>query len=211
MRPTWVWAKWPRRAGHAANPPLRTSSLRPSARVAACLPVALCSLPVVAQFASPLRHDLEAVKLSITTPWSDGPIGGYINRPKAIKRQMYRRSGLELLRASVLPWDISRPIQVQRVCLGGMLACDLVVELVRLPAGLFHFELGDAFEEDPFKLGKVHGIACCVHSLLQLLESDAERFYHVGHGSQSHSDLDATHWVLEVERFGLLTRIWSSA
>jgi hypothetical protein len=30
-----------------------------------------------------------------------------------------------------------------------ILACDLVVELVHLSAGLFDFELGDAFEEDP--------------------------------------------------------------
>jgi transposase len=41
-----------------------------------------------AQFAITLRRDLEAVKLSITTPWSNGPIEGHINRLKAIKRQM---------------------------------------------------------------------------------------------------------------------------
>ena len=60
-----------------------------------------------AQFARTLRRDLEAVKLSMTTPWSNGPIEGQINRLKAIKRQMYGRAGFELLKARVLPWDAS--------------------------------------------------------------------------------------------------------
>jgi transposase len=60
-----------------------------------------------AQFARTLRRDLEAVKLSMTTPWSNGPIEGQINRLKAIKRQMYGRAGFELLKARVLPWDPS--------------------------------------------------------------------------------------------------------
>jgi transposase len=60
-----------------------------------------------AQFARTLRRDLEAVELSITTPWSNGPIEGHINRLKAIKRQMYGRAGFELPKARVLPWDAS--------------------------------------------------------------------------------------------------------
>src|SRR5580658_9517989 len=60
-----------------------------------------------AQFARTLRRDLEAVTLSMTTPWSNGPIEGQINRLKAIKRQMYGRAGFELLKARVLPWDAS--------------------------------------------------------------------------------------------------------
>ncbi len=59
----------------------------------------------VAQFATALRRDWKAVKLSITTLWSNGPIEGHINRLKAIKRQMYGRAGFELLKARVLPWD----------------------------------------------------------------------------------------------------------
>jgi hypothetical protein len=39
-----------------------------------------------------LRRDLEAVELSIATPWSNGPIDGHINRLKAIKRQMHGRA-----------------------------------------------------------------------------------------------------------------------
>jgi transposase len=60
-----------------------------------------------AQFATALRRDLEAVKLSITTPWSNGLIEGHINRLKAIKRQMYGRAGFELLKARMLPWEDS--------------------------------------------------------------------------------------------------------
>jgi transposase len=69
--------------------------------------VAASGFRFVAQFACTLRRDLEAVKLSITTPWSNGPIAGHINRLKAIKRQMYGRAGFELLKARVLPWDDS--------------------------------------------------------------------------------------------------------
>ena len=58
-----------------------------------------------AQFARTLRRDLEAVKLSMTTPWSNGPVEGHINRLKAIKRQMYGRAGFELLKARVLSWN----------------------------------------------------------------------------------------------------------
>lgn len=63
----------------------------------------------LAQFAKTLRRDWEAVVLSITTPWSNGPIEGQINRLKVIKRQMYGRAGFELLKARVLPL---RPLPV---------------------------------------------------------------------------------------------------
>lgn len=60
-----------------------------------------------AQFARTLRRDLKPVKLSMTTPWSNGPIEGPIKRLRAIKRQMYGRAGFELLKARALPWDAS--------------------------------------------------------------------------------------------------------
>jgi transposase len=62
----------------------------------------------VAQFARTLGRDLKAVELAIESPWSNGPLEGQINRLKAIKRQMYGRAGFELLRARVLPWQVSR-------------------------------------------------------------------------------------------------------
>ena len=58
----------------------------------------------LAQFAKTLGRDLEAVRLAITTPWSNGPLEGHINRLKVIKRQMYGRASFELLKARVLPW-----------------------------------------------------------------------------------------------------------
>ena len=52
-----------------------------------------------------LRRDLKAVEQAITSRWSNGPVEGHINRLKMIKRQMYGRAGVELLRARVLPWE----------------------------------------------------------------------------------------------------------
>jgi transposase len=58
-----------------------------------------------AQYARTLRRDIGAVELAITSPWSNGPIEGQINRLKAIKRQTYGRAGFELLKARVLPFE----------------------------------------------------------------------------------------------------------
>jgi transposase len=59
----------------------------------------------LAQFARVLRRDLKAVEQAITSRWRNGPRKGHINRLKMIKRQMYGRAGVELLRARVLPWE----------------------------------------------------------------------------------------------------------
>ena len=40
---------------------------------------------------------------AVTERWSNGPVEGQINRLKALKRQMYGRAGVDLLRARVLP------------------------------------------------------------------------------------------------------------
>jgi transposase len=61
--------------------------------------------PFVAQYAKALRRELEGIALSITVPWSNGPVEGQINRLKVIKRQMYGRAGFALLRARVLPFE----------------------------------------------------------------------------------------------------------
>ena len=52
-------------------------------------------------FATGLRQDEAAVRAALTTRWSNGPVEGQVNRLKAIKRQMYGRAGLPLLRARV--------------------------------------------------------------------------------------------------------------
>ncbi len=49
-----------------------------------------------------LRDDLKAVKAGLTLPWSTGPVEGQINRLKMLKRQMYGRANIDLLRQRVL-------------------------------------------------------------------------------------------------------------
>jgi transposase len=53
-------------------------------------------------FAAGLRQDEAAVRAALTTRWSNGPVEGQVNRLKVIKRQMYGRAGLRLLRARVV-------------------------------------------------------------------------------------------------------------
>ncbi len=57
------------------------------------------------RFAYGLQRDISAIAAAVTTSWSSGQVEGQINRLKTIKRQMYRRTGFELLRARVLPYS----------------------------------------------------------------------------------------------------------
>jgi transposase len=52
--------------------------------------------------ANGLRADYEAVKAGVSLMWSTGPVEGQINRLKMLKRQMYGRAGIGLLRQRVL-------------------------------------------------------------------------------------------------------------
>jgi transposase len=42
------------------------------------------------------------VRAALALPWSTGPVEGQINRLKLLKRQMYGRAGLDLLRGRLL-------------------------------------------------------------------------------------------------------------
>jgi transposase len=53
-------------------------------------------------FVVQLQRDEAAVRGAITLPWSTGPVEGHIHRLKLIKRQMYGRAKLDLLRIRVL-------------------------------------------------------------------------------------------------------------
>lgn len=55
------------------------------------------SLKPFVQFAEGLFEDYAAVKASMMTTVSNGPVEGLNNRLKMLKRQMYGRGGLELL------------------------------------------------------------------------------------------------------------------
>ena len=55
------------------------------------------------RFARALRHDIEAVRNAVLEPWSNGQTEGQINRLKTLKRAMYGRAGVDLLRARLMP------------------------------------------------------------------------------------------------------------
>jgi transposase len=60
------------------------------------------ALKAFERFAAGLREDYEAVKAGVTLPWSTGPVEGHINRLKMLKRQMFGRANIDLLRRRVL-------------------------------------------------------------------------------------------------------------
>ena len=55
------------------------------------------------RFAKTIRQDLKAVRNAVLEPWSNGQTEGQINKLKTLKRAMYGRAGLELLRARMMP------------------------------------------------------------------------------------------------------------
>jgi len=59
-------------------------------------------LPKLESFAKGIQQDKAAVFAGLTLPWSNGPLEGHVNRLKLIKRSMYGRAKLPLLRARVL-------------------------------------------------------------------------------------------------------------
>ena len=63
---------------------------------------AQCPFPEVRGFATGLLADFDAVRNGLTQHWNSGPVEGNVNRIKTIKRQMYGRAKLDLLRKRVL-------------------------------------------------------------------------------------------------------------
>jgi len=59
-------------------------------------------IPELVSFAVGLRSDEAAVSEALTSTWSNGQVEGQVNRLKAIKRSMYGRAGLRLLKARVM-------------------------------------------------------------------------------------------------------------
>ena len=53
-------------------------------------------------FARGLRQDQAAVAAALREPWSNGQTEGQINRLKTIKRQMYGRANIDLLKARLV-------------------------------------------------------------------------------------------------------------
>jgi transposase len=61
-----------------------------------------CPMPDLQRFAAGLEADLSAVRAAFSSPWSSGQVEGQINRLKYLKRQMYGRAKLDLMRIRVL-------------------------------------------------------------------------------------------------------------
>ena len=57
---------------------------------------------VLASFGKGIVADHRAVTAAITQPWSNGQTEGQITKLKLVKRQMYGRAKLDLLRARLL-------------------------------------------------------------------------------------------------------------
>ena len=56
----------------------------------------------LAAFAAGVEADKDAVAAAISSPWSSGQVEGSVNRLKSIKRQMYGRAKIDLLKARVM-------------------------------------------------------------------------------------------------------------
>ena len=63
---------------------------------------ATSSLAALQRLAKSLQRDYAAVKAGVTVPWSTSPVEGHINRLKMLKRQMFGRARLDLLRRRFL-------------------------------------------------------------------------------------------------------------
>jgi transposase len=59
-------------------------------------------LPDLHSFATGLKRDYDAVRNGLTLPHSSGPVEGNVNKIKMLKRQMFGRAKLDLLRKRVL-------------------------------------------------------------------------------------------------------------
>ena len=53
-------------------------------------------------FVNGIRRDYAAVRAAFCLPWSNGITEGHVNRLKFLKRQMFGRAHLDLLRVKVL-------------------------------------------------------------------------------------------------------------
>ena len=67
--------------------------------------------PDLHSFARGLKHDYDAVVNGLTLPWNSGVVEGTVNKIKMIKRQMFGRAGLPLLRKRVLLTPSARTLR----------------------------------------------------------------------------------------------------
>ncbi len=63
---------------------------------------------VLSSFGKGIAADQAAVAAALTEPWSNGQTEGQITKLKLVRRQMYGRGKLDLLRARLLPPALHR-------------------------------------------------------------------------------------------------------
>jgi transposase len=61
-----------------------------------------CHVTELTSFVNGIRRDYAAVRAACSSEWSNGPTEGHVNRLKFLKRQMFGRAHLDLLRVKVL-------------------------------------------------------------------------------------------------------------
>lgn len=61
-----------------------------------------CHVTELGSFVNGIRRDYAAVRAACSLPWSNGTTEGHVNRLKFLKRQMFGRAHLDLLRVKVL-------------------------------------------------------------------------------------------------------------
>jgi len=61
-----------------------------------------CHVSELTSFVNGIRRDYAAVRAAFSLPWSNGITEGHVNRLKFLKRQMFGRAHLDLLRVKVL-------------------------------------------------------------------------------------------------------------
>jgi transposase len=72
-------------------------------RLGTCLQAVTASgIATLKSFAKGVWNDFAAVREGIVQSWSNGPVEGHANKLKTVKRQMYGRAKLDLLRAWLL-------------------------------------------------------------------------------------------------------------
>jgi transposase len=59
-------------------------------------------IPELKSVAKSLQQDYAAIEAACSQPWNQGQVEGQINRLKCLKRQMYGRAQLDLLRLRLL-------------------------------------------------------------------------------------------------------------
>ena len=61
-----------------------------------------CHVTELTSFVNGIRRDYAAVRAACSSEWSNGMVEGHVNRLKFLKRQMFGRAHLDLLRVKVL-------------------------------------------------------------------------------------------------------------